>query len=801
MIDFKYKHLLIINSIFAHILVKMKINLLFILLLIPLLSIGQFNMKKTYTIKKISENPKIDGILDDRAWNNLDIANNFTQIEPNNGKAERKNKKTEVKICYDSKNIYFGIMMYDNSPDSILKELSKRDDENKNNDKFGIWIDPFNNTQVEYNFMVTAAGVQIDRKFSKTGIDKNWNAVWKSAVNINKEGWSAELAIPFSQLRFPNDNKVWALNMARTIRRYREDYSWNPIDVEYQNYALQSGLLKGIKNIKSPLRLSFMPYASIYADSYDGETTFPYNYGMDLKYGINESFTLDMTLIPDFGQVSADAMVLNLSPFEVKYEEKRQFFNEGIELFNKGGEMFYSRRLDNDLLNATKISGRTKNGLGIAGLNAITNKTEERPLTNYNVVIIDKALKNSSSISIMNTNMTNNNSEKDANVTGLFAKLNNNKNTHTYAANIKMSQEFYTDSSNIGFSGMLAAAKTSGNYRYGVFSSFEDDKYNPNDVGFLYSNNEITNGLNIGYEQLKENKSFIFSKYWLEIRHETLFTNNKFVNLDIEAKANIMLKNYLFLNFKIGANPYEQEDYYEARTGDLNHPVKRSKGLRIGGFLSSDFRNKFALDLGGGGSIDPLYSAHMYRLRISPRYRFNDKISMVYVLSIRNKYNDIGAVLTSDGDVENLVVNEELSIPLYSLRNTYMVTNVLSGSYIINNKIDFSFKLRYHLDQVENITFKELDNNGYLTALSVLLTEKARDINYTTWTSDIALNWWFAPGSQLSIVWKNGIDNETFVIRDRWLDNVEDSFNLPQENSLSLKIVYYLDYLYLKKKS
>ena len=130
-----------------------------------------------------------------------------------------------------------------------------------------------------------------------------------------------------------------------------------------------------------------------------------------------------------------------------------------------------------------------------------------------------------------------------------------------------------------------------------------------------------------------------------------------------------------------------------------------------------------------------------------------------------------------------------------------MITNVLSGSYIINNKIDFSFKLRYHLDQVENITFKELDNNGYLTALSVPLTEKARDINYTTWTSDIALNWWFAPGSQLSIVWKNGIDNETFVIRDRWLDNVEDSFNLPQENSLSLKIVYYLDYLYLKKKS
>ena len=457
--------------------------------------------------------------------------------------------------------------------------------------------------------------------------------------------------------------------------------------------------------------------------------------------------------------------------------------------------MFYSRRLDNDLLNATKISGRTKNGLGIAGLNAITNKTEEKPLTNYNVLIIDKALKNSSSISIMNTNMTNNNSEKDANVTGLFARLNNTKNTHVFDANIKMSQELYTDSSTIGFTGALAVAKNSGNYRYELYTFFEDEKYNPNDLGFLYSNNQISNGLEIGYEQLKENKNFIFSKYYLNINHETLFTDNKFVNLDIKAQTSIMLKNYLFLNLKIGANPYEREDYYEARTGDLNHPLKRSKSINLGGFISSDYRNKFALDLGGGGSINPLYSSHAYRWRISPRYRFNDKISMVYVLSIRNKYNDIGWV-------DNLSINdEELSIPLFSLRNTYMITNVLSGSYIINNKIDFSFKLRYHLDQVENIKFQELDNNGYLSAVSVPLTEQAYDINYTTWTSDIALSWWFAPGSQLSIVWKNGIDNETNVIRDRWLDNIDDSFNLPQENSLSLKIVYYLDYLYLKKKS
>ena len=764
-----------------------------LLFLIPFYGTAQFSEKKIYNSIKIYEKPKIDGKLNDKIWDNLPLASNFIQEKPNNGKLERENLKTEVKICYDNQNIYFGIMMYDNSPDSILKELSKRDDDSKNNDRFSIVIDPFNNTQVEYNFTVTAAGVQIDKKMSKNGGDKTWNAVWNSAVDLNNLGWSAEFAIPFSQLRFPDNNEYWALNMFRTIRRYREQYSWNPINIEFENYALQSGLLKGINNPETPIRLSLMPYSSIYFESYERETNIPYNYGMDLKYGINESFTLDMTLIPDFGQVSSDAMVLNLSPFEVKYEEKRQFFNEGIELFNKGGGMFYSRRLEDDLINATKITGRTKNGLGIAALNAITNETEEYPLTNYNVFIIDKALNNSSSLSLMNTNMLNTSNEKDANVTGLFAKLNNKKNTHTYAADLKISHEFYPDSSIMGYAGMLNAAKNSGNYRYELYSRFEDDSYNPNDLGFLNSNNNITSGLNIGYEQFNENNKFIFSKHYIFIKHKTLFTDRKFVDFEIEAETKYMLKNYLFIMAKIVANPFEKNDYYEARVDNYETPLKRSKSIRFGTYLSSDFRNRFAIDFGCGSTIQPLYSGKEYRARISPRFRFNDKISMVYVLSLRNRYNEIGYL-------SNLVVNgQQDAEPIFSLRNTKMVTNVLSGSYIINNKLDFSFKLRYHIDQVKILDFKKLENEGYLIPAIVDTSTSSFNINYSTWTSDISLNWWFAPGSQLSLVWKNGVDNQTNNIHYNWLDNVEESFNLSQQNSLSLKVVYYLDYLYLNK--
>tara|TARA_B100001142_G_C14346689_1_gene660265 strand:- start:662 stop:2986 length:2325 start_codon:yes stop_codon:yes gene_type:complete len=772
----------------------MKIKFSLLLLIIPLLSLSQFANKKLYNIQKTEAKVKIDGVLDDVIWSKIDAADIFHQEKPRNGLPERSSHKTEVKIFYDNQNIYFGVMMYDNNPDSILKELGKRDDENKNNDNFSIVIDPFNNTQVEYSLAVTAAGVQIDKKISKNGTDKNWNAVWKSSVNVNENGWSLEISLPFSQIRYPDNNKSWALNMFRTIRRYRETYSWNPINIAFENYSLQSGLLKGIKDIESPIRLSFMPYASIYVDSYNGESEFPYNYGMDLKYGINESFTLDMTLIPDFGQVASDAMVLNLSPFEVKYEEKRQFFNEGIELFNKGGEMFYSRRLQNDLINATKITGRNKNGIGIAALNAITSKTDDSPLTNYNVFIIDKALNNSSSISLMNTNMTNNSEAKDANVTGIFTQLNNKTNTHVYRGKIKMSQEFENNNTQLGFAGMLSANKNSGNYRYSIYSLFEDDKYNPNDLGFLYSNNEITNGLNIGYDQLNENKNFIFSKYYLFIRHESLFTDYKFVNLEFELESKFMLKNYLFLMAKIISNPYEKVDYYEARTQDFNNPVNRSKSIRFSGYLSSDFRNRFAIDASLGSTIKPLYSSTEYRWRLSPRYRLNDKISMIYVLSVRNRYNELGYI------DHILISNNESSKPVFSIRNTKMVTNVLSGSYIVNNKIDLSFKLRFHLDQVINKKFHELDKDGYLNPITIDSTNESQyNINYSTWTSDISLNWRFAPGSQLTLVWKNNIDNQTNNITDNWYNNFEDSFNLPQENSISLKIVYYLDYLYLKK--
>ena len=761
---------------------------LFLIILLPLISSGQFNQKKTYNIKKIDKTLKIDGRLNDDVWQDLTKATGFTQISPRNGEKERANQKTEVKICYDDKNIYFGVRMYDNSPDSILKELSLRDEENKNFDMFSIFINPFNDGQMEYNFAITAAGVQVDRKFSESGIDKTWDAVWQSSININNEGWIAEIAIPFSQIRFPDNNSSWAINMARQIRRYREDYSWNPINVKYKDFALQAGLLDGIKNINSPIRLSLMPYASFYAERYQNKTQFPYNYGLDLKYGITESFTLDMTLIPDFGQVDSDAMVLNLSPFEIKYDEKRQFFNEGTELFNKGNDMYYSRRIQDDMINASKVTGRTKNGLAIASLNAITNKTENEPLTNYNITIVDQTFGNSSSISIMNTHMVQQGKFKDANVTGLFARVNNESNTRTYNGKLKMSQEFEGENIKKGYSGELSIGKNNGKYQYSLYTGFKDENYNPNDIGFLSSNNEINQTLSLSYHQFKENKNLIKSEVFLNTNRKTLFTDQKFVDLEIELESKFTLKNYTTIFASLDINPFEKIDYYESRSNNLLRPVNRSKSIRTRSWISTDYRKKIAIDFSFGYSNSPLYNGYGYHWRVSPRYRFNDKISVKYVLSTRNKFNDIGFVTHDSVSLNNINY-------IFAIRNTNMITNVFTANYIYNNKIDLSVKLRYHLDQVKSKSFKKLDNNGYLIESQYF---GIHDINYTTWTSDIAFNWRFAPGSQLSLVWKDAIDNEVNYLTYHLIENLENSFNLNKQSSISLKIIYYLDYLYLQ---
>ena len=356
--------------------------------------------KRTLEINKVTESPKIDGILDDDCWANAAVAKDFLQFQPYNGK--EPSLPTEVKIIYDDQAIYFGAIMYDNNPDSIIKDLGVRDDFTRmNSDLFTILINTFNDGVNAVEFMVSASGVQSDGKHNGNHSDSNWDGVWESEVRVTDIGWIVEMKIPYSALRFSKQNdQIWGIQFFRSIRRYREWSSWNFVDVNINGMINQMGELSEINSIEPPLRLSVTPYVSEYLEN-DADVNKwgnKFNAGMDLKWGISQSFTLDMILIPDFGQVQSDDEVLNLSPYEIRYNEKRPFFTEGTELFNKGN-IFYSRRIggrpknindtyedgflgsneininnpiETKLINSTKISGRTEGGLGVGFFNAMT---------------------------------------------------------------------------------------------------------------------------------------------------------------------------------------------------------------------------------------------------------------------------------------------------------------------------------------------------------------------------------------------------------------------------------------------
>ena len=313
--------------------------------------------EKTLPAVKTNQAPRIDGDLSDEVWQNIGTATDFVQNYPAAG--QPASKQTIVKLLYDNSAIYVAAYLYDD-PALIRKQITARDEEmQKDVDYFAVFFDTYHDKQNGFQFVVTSANVQSDARlgpnlgsgggFGEFG-DKTWDAVWESKVKIHKDGWSVEMKIPYISLRFARkDVQDWGLQFLRLIRRTNESCYWSPVDPSVNGLVNQFGHYTGLQQLQPPMRLSFSPYVSTgYRKSPDIGSGFNktglLSGGMDLKYGVNESFTLDATLIPDFGQVISDNVVNNLSPFEIRFQENRPFFTEGTEIFNKAG-LFYSRRV------------------------------------------------------------------------------------------------------------------------------------------------------------------------------------------------------------------------------------------------------------------------------------------------------------------------------------------------------------------------------------------------------------------------------------------------------------------------
>lgn len=821
-----------------------KYILFFLLAIISLSNLwaSQNDITDTNQIKaqRIKIAPKIDGLLTESIWQNGDVffEGNFTENSPNNGKISEF--KTKVQIVYTDFAIYVAARMYDSAPDSILTQLGLRDSWGRNVDLFSISFDTYKTRQNAFAFIVSAAGVQTDMNISTNNTDFNWDAVWKSAVNIDEQGWTVELEIPYSALRFPKQEaQDWGVNMGRIVKRHQSETFWHHVDASVDGFANQFGELKGIEGIDPPIRLSFTPYVSAYAISgTDGSTAFSVNGGMDLKYGISDGFTLDMTLIPDFGQVRSDNLVLNLSPFEVRYSENRQFFTEGVDLFNKG-DLFYSRRVGKSfrsvlnyedhefttnsvstapLINSTKITGRTKKGLGIGIFNAVTNKTyvtvensetgERRevlndPLTNFNVLVFEQSLKNNSNISLINTNVTRGDGGYNANVTATDFAINNKKNSWGFRGFAGLSQIMTKDSetgdvdNKVGFRYRWSAGKKSGKFQFRINQSIESDKYDINDMGFLRRNNRFSNGLNMSYNKFKPfwKGRILNASARLGMWYNQLYKPRLYSNTGYWTNINMQFKNFWNLGLNHRNRPFETNDFFRPR--QEGYRFTKPKNFDFNTWISSDSRKKVQFSMYAGLWRSKEWNQLDNWFGISPRIRFNDKFSLnhdINVTFIRKERDFATKTYTDTGDLNEII---------FGSRNRKELVNTSTLTYSFNDLMGINLRIRHYWARVEYFDFYALEKGGELINTDYTgLDSQGQSLdnqNYNAFSIDMLYRWRFAPGSEINIAWKNNIstfDNNPYV---KFGENFGNMLSAPQLNSFSIRILYYLDYLNVKK--
>ena len=792
---------------------------------------------------KINSSIKIDGNLDDAGWKNIETTGDFITVTPVFGKVSTRN--TKVKIVYDNTAIYIGAYMYDN-PSNIRRQLTARDVLDRQDvDIFTVGFDTYRDKQNAFVFKVSAANVQGDIKISQSGgvvYDYSWDAVWESKTSIKEDGWVAEIKIPLSAIRFSKkDLQEWGINFARFTRKENENSVWNPINPNVSGELNQWGIWTGINNISPPTRLSFQPYLSggfrVSPTSKGNVTEFLKSGGMDVKYGINESFTLDMTLIPDFAQVQSDNVLLNLSPFEVKFDDYRPFFTEGTELFNKAG-LFYSRRIGaapgrvnavlqtygnmpdyeiiknpgiTRLYNATKFSGRTKGNLGIGIFNAVTAPMYAKirditaakdtsiltePLTNYNIIVFDQALKNRSSVSFTNTNVLRKGNSRNANVSSLDLSLFDKKNNYNFSVTGRYSTIWGKQENKNGFTTSAGFGKVSGMLQYKASLNIESDKYDPNDLGFIYNNNSFEYSGNIGYIVNKPTRHFLNHNFRLSFTNSYLYKPFEWAGFKTNASAFFLFKNFWDATVSFESSPAWSKDYFVHTNVYTGYFLRRSPYYYLGINGSSDSRKKLYVSWRLGAAESPLPNDPYWAGNLGLRYRFSDKFQLSSSMEITQDKGNWGAAKRSNG---SLILNQDAS-PVISRRDLKTNTFILSSQYNFTSRMNVNIRMRHYWSILQNTNFYNLNTDGYWRDTTFFANE---NLNFNSFNVDMFFTWDFLLGSRLTIAWKNALGSNVFIDPYRngsYGKNFGKAVDNPHSNEITVKIVYFLDYLKLKRR-
>lgn len=357
--------------------------------------------EKTVKPLKIKKKPSIDGRLNEPEWEQAEIAGDFLQFEPKKG--ESAEFKTEVRVLYTESYIYFGIYCHDPEPAKIIARLTKRDSDLMADDTIGLGLDTFLDRRTSYYFFTNPLGTQTDGRLSDNGrtADETWDGEWQSAAAVTSSGWFAEIAIPFTILKFrPGTNRNWGFGIVRSIPRKLEIDTWTG-PMEAFTRVSQFGSLTGLELKKSEKKFKVIPHV-ITKVQQDEKTEVAA--GVDARYAISQSVSANLTVNPDFATVEADQEQINLTRFELQLAEKRNFFLEGSEIYSQRIRLFYSRRIA-DIHGGVKLYGK-KDGYEFAAMTVQSKADEESDVesANYSVLRLRKDIFKSSTIGFLAAN-------------------------------------------------------------------------------------------------------------------------------------------------------------------------------------------------------------------------------------------------------------------------------------------------------------------------------------------------------------------------------------------------------------
>ena len=800
-------------------------------------SVNFAQKRKSIDVKRLDSPPKIDGIIDDKQWKNLIPATNFERWMPNNGSSEKKGYENYVFMGYDDNSIYIAAKF--NNPNPIPIEFSQRDDIwEVNAETFFISINTYDDSINEQSFLVTSSGTLGDAFSSGEMDDTDFDfvTVFESKVSIDNQGWNMEMRIPYSALRFPSkDIQSWGINFGRKIVESGEVYTWNFVDQKNGNYSESMGITSSIKNISPPTRLFFYPYAQSSVDlNKNSKPLIGYSAGMDLKYGINNSFTLDATLIPDFGQVAFDEEELNLSPFEQRFDENRAFFTEGAKLFQKadnggyrGGNFFYSRRIgedisfdekdiinDNeeissydtkaDLLNSIKLTGTTNSGLSIGFINSITDNAfasikntstgeikfkKIASTTNYNVISLSQKLLNDySTVSFLNSNVYRSGSFKNANNSAFVFDLFDKNRKFNMKGNV-----FQSDSpifSEIkGFRGSLSFSKLTGNFRYSFGWNGVDANYYQNDLGFYNNRNDQRIYGSMRFMTFESTSLYekIEAYLWLSKRSRFYPKAIKSTGWRIGSTITSPKLNEFRFSFDYTSkfNNYEE-------TRNENAFIKDPAEYEVEFNYKSDKRKKTQYTFG----FEHSYAINEYLNENKNRtgfdlglgFRLSNRFNLDYGIKKENRYDDVGYVFDEGDNI------------YFGKRDVKLIENNLNLNYNFNSYKSLVLKFRQFWSSANyNDLFFLLNSKGERSLSDKSVKDNDPNKSFNLWNLDLSYNWEFLPGSKLTLLYRNNIFNEDNLSGISYYNSTQDLFEKPINHQVSLRINYFLDYNILKR--